>query len=329
MRHPQDAAATRVHAIAQRLARHQRCDRTGTLTPAHTLSDPLMARLRDFVQAGEAVHMVLPAFPAKSPSRRKVLGTLPDLAEALSLDALERLCARIAAIHPAGARLTICSDGHVFGPTIGVSDPVIDQYQDAIGAMIARRRLDHLDTFCLCDCTSLPAGSAGHDDRRAALLAQHGQSLDDIRSGLLRTDDGVRQLRGIIRFMVEDDWRADDMRTATQIQREAKARAYQVVQRSLAWGSLLKAVFPRSLRLSIHPQARGSEKPGIHMLPTADAWLTPWHAVAVDLGDRTVLMKRHQAENQGARLIHVEGRPSHYSVWPDRRRRSLHDRAAA
>lgn len=67
MRHPRDEAETRVHDIAQRLACHQRCDRAGTLTP--TLSDPLMARLRDFVQAGEAVHMVLPAFPAKSPSR--------------------------------------------------------------------------------------------------------------------------------------------------------------------------------------------------------------------------------------------------------------------
>ncbi|MBJ7516939.1 MAG: isocyanide synthase family protein [Stenotrophomonas sp.] len=327
MSHPQHPAEATVKAIVRTLAVHQRCDRAGTIT--HALSDPLMARVRDFVQAGEAVHMVLPAFPAKSPSLRKVLGTLPDLAEALSLDALERLCARIAAIHRAGARLTICSDGHVFGPTIGVCDPVIDQYQVAIRAMIARRRLEHLDTFCLCDCASLLAGTAGHDDRRAALLAQHGQSLDDIRTGLLQTEDGLRQLRGIIRFMAEDDWRADDARSATQIQREAKARAYQVVQRSLAWGSFLQAKFPRSIRLSIHPQARGSDKMGIHMLPTADAWLTPWHAVAVDLGDRAVLMKRHQAESQGARLVHVDGCPSHYSAWTDRRRRAPQDRAAA
>lgn len=327
MNHRQHAAEAVVHAIAQTLAFHQRCDRAGSITSA--LSESLMERIRGFVQAGEPVHMVLPAFPAKSPSLRKVLGPLPDLAEALSLNALERLCARIAAIHPAGARLTICSDGHVFGPTIGVSDPVIDRYQAAIRAMVAHRDLDHLDAFCLCDCTSLLAGSAGHDARRAALLAQHGQSLDDIRTGLMRSEDGLRQLRGIIRFMAEDDWRADDARSATQVQREAKARAYQVVQRSLAWGSLLQAVFPRSVRLSIHPQARGSDKLGIHMLPTADAWLTPWHAVAVDLGDRAVLMKRHQAESQGARLIHVDGRPSHYSAWTDQPRREHQDRAAA
>ncbi|WP_312681888.1 isocyanide synthase family protein [Stenotrophomonas chelatiphaga] len=328
MRPPRDAAETRVHDIAQRLARHQRCDRSGTLAPA--LSDPLMARLRDFVQAGEAVHMVLPAFPAKSPSRRKVLGTLPDLAEALSLDALERLCARIAAIHPAGARLTICSDGHVFGPTIGVSDPVIDQYQAGIKDMIARRGLRHLDTFCLLDGEHLHGTAAPTpEQRRAALMMRHGHPLADIRSELLRTDGGLRQLRGIIRFMAEDDWRPDDPRSATQIQRHAKSRAYQVIQHSLAWGNFLQQRFPRSLRLSIHPQAHGSDKLGIHMLPTADAWLTPWHAVAVDLGDRTVLMKRHQAENQGARLVHVEGRPSHYRVWPDQRRRVLQDRAAA
>ena len=327
MSHSAPTAGAVVHAIARTLAFHQRCDRAGTPTPG--LSEPVTARVRDFVQAGQPVHMVLPAFPAKSPSLRKVLGPLPDLAEALSLDALQRLCAHIAAIHPAGARLTICSDGHVFGPTIGVSDPVIDQYQAAIRAMIARRSLRHLDTFCLCDCSSLLAGGAGHEDRRAALLAQHGQSLDDIRTGLLRTEDGVRQLRGIIRFMAEDDWRGDDARSATQVQREAKLRAYQVVQRSQAWGSFLQAVFPRSVRLSIHPQPRGSDKLGIHMLPTADAWLTPWHAVAVELGDRAVLMKRHQAEAQGARLIHVEGRPSHYSAWTGGGCPAFKDRAAA
>lgn len=323
----QQAAETLVHDIAHELARHRRTEDRDSLPTE--LSGSLMACVRRFVCAGEPVHMVLPAFPAKSPSLRKVLGGLPDLADSLSLQALEHLCARIATVYPVGVRLTICSDGHVFGPAIRVRDNVIDQYRAAIQELIATRRLEHLDTFCLLDCPSLVAGDASPEQRRSALLAQHGRALDEVRSGLLRSEAGLQQLRGIIRFMAEDDWRENDERSATQIQREAKQRAYAVVQGSQAWADLLKAVFPDAVRLSIHPQAADSDRLGIHMLPTADAWLTPWHAVAVDLGGRTILMKRHQAESQGATLVQVDGRPSHYCAWPDGRRRTLHDHAFA
>src|SRR5690242_379400 len=75
---------------------------------------PHLDRVRAFVAAGQPVHLILPAFPAKSPNPRNVLGTLPDMAERLALESLQRLCDRVRQVYAPGARLTICSDGRVF-----------------------------------------------------------------------------------------------------------------------------------------------------------------------------------------------------------------------
>src|SRR5205807_2343539 len=66
-----------------------------------------------FVLADEPVHFVLPAFPVKSPSRRKTFGPLPDLAEELALSFLQSVCDEVADVHRPGAKITICSDGRV------------------------------------------------------------------------------------------------------------------------------------------------------------------------------------------------------------------------
>lgn len=67
------------------------------------------------VKNNEAVRLVLPAFPFKSPnSSVKVLGALPDKAEDIALAHLNGLCAAIQDIYPPGAVLTIVSDGLVY-----------------------------------------------------------------------------------------------------------------------------------------------------------------------------------------------------------------------
>jgi pyoverdine/dityrosine biosynthesis protein Dit1 len=71
-----------------------------------------------FVKSWKTIEMVLPAFPMKSPSSQKVLGTIPDRGEELAMLRLEDLCSAIQAIYPPGARLTIVSDGIVYGGNI-------------------------------------------------------------------------------------------------------------------------------------------------------------------------------------------------------------------
>jgi pyoverdine/dityrosine biosynthesis protein Dit1 len=102
----------------------------------------------------------------------------------------------------------------------------------------------------------------------------------------------------------------------TQTRKHARTQAIQVLLRSRAWGRLLASTFPHAVRLSIHPQPAVSDKVGIHLLPTQDAWLTPWHGVALLDRERFRLVKRAEAEELGASAVEVEGRASHYAVTP-------------
>ncbi|MET5013336.1 L-tyrosine/L-tryptophan isonitrile synthase family protein, partial [Burkholderia pseudomallei] len=76
-----------------------------------------------------------------------------------------------------------------------------------------------------------------------------------------------------------------------------------VIPRSWAWGAVLATRFPDAIRLSFHPQPAASLKIGVHMMPTRANWLTPWHGVAVDLGDQYALMKRSDVERLGGRVV--------------------------
>lgn len=68
-----------------------------------------------FVTAGTRVEACLPAFPFKSANQvYKVLGTLPDKAEELALERLNRMCTRIGEVYNPGARVTIISDGTTY-----------------------------------------------------------------------------------------------------------------------------------------------------------------------------------------------------------------------
>src|SRR5207302_9253940 len=105
--------------------------------------------IRNIVLQGDPIIFTLPAFPCKSPNPAKVLGRLPDMAETLSLRFLRGLCEQIEAVYDPGARMVICSDGHVFGDLIGVPDSHIDEYFAAVRAMIVQDGSECIDTFTL------------------------------------------------------------------------------------------------------------------------------------------------------------------------------------
>ncbi|MEU7259394.1 isocyanide synthase family protein [Streptomyces rimosus] len=265
-----------------------------------------LAQLRDFVARREPVLLTLPAFPCKSPNPAKVAGHLPDLGELLSLRFLDDLCVAIGAVYPPGARLLICSDGHVFGDLIRVPDAHIDAYGKALRDMIEATGLKHIDTFGLDQVYE----DRTYDEKRALLERDHAQSLEELRDEVRGGGPALSHYRGTIRFLVEDT--ADWTGSKAQLQRECRGRAYGVLRRSRAWGELIAHHYPRNVRLSIHPQPCGAAKFGIALLEAADNWLTPWHAVVVQTGtDRFRLMKRHEAERVGI-PAGPSWRPSHY-----------------
>ncbi|WP_261801738.1 isocyanide synthase family protein [Streptomyces sp. ISID311] len=272
--------------------------------------DAFPAQLRQLagpVAAGEPIVFTLPGFPCKSPNPAKVLGHLPDEGERLALRFLDGLCARIAAVHPPGARMVICSDGHVFSDLIQVPDRDIDAYADALRTLLHDEGLTQLDVFDLRD---VYGQELSHDAKRTLVHERYAPALETLQS-LTRTDEPTRRLyQGITRFLFEDSVSFAGTRSARQ--RSARRRAYGVMQRSRAWGDLIAAHHPGAFRLSIHPQPRGSAKFGIRLLDAPDVWLTPWHSCVLEHADgRRELLHRADAERLGRPVLR-QGRPSHF-----------------
>lgn len=279
---------------------------------------PHLRQVISAIEKRQPITFVLPAFPAKSPNPAKVLGTLPDMAERLSLEFLNSLCKQIQKIYSPGAEVILCSDGRVFNDVLDIDDSDVTNYQQELALLIKETSFTSASTFNLDDVyAGLP-----FDQMRQRLMEQNGETLetlkDSVRKGSkmpcsIEDEEANRQYCGMTRFLVEDAMRPGQIHSRTALQKTCRHRAYVVIQRSRAWSALVAERFPNAVRLSIHPQTCGTPKLGIRLME-AESWMTPWHGVAVDVGGSFVLVKRAQAEELGARLVYNESRPSHYEL---------------
>ena len=303
-----DDDATRILTHLFRYRRSpQRAEPCGRM-PCLTCFAVHRPKVEAFVRAGLPVEFVIAAFPAKSPNRRKTLGALPDLGERLALEFLQSFCEQVAHYHPPGARITIASDGHVFGDLVGVSDEEVTAYHRELRSIIDELGGASLRVHSLSDSY----GAADYETLRATLVAEHATPLDELHR-LVRTEPGWRHLfDGMHRFMVEDQVELRPDASRTRVRLDCKDLALRVIQRSNAWSSVVARTFPAAVRLSIHPQPHHSAKIGVHMLRTRDAWLTPWHGTVLDDGQRLTLVKRAEAERLNATVAYRRGRPSHF-----------------
>ncbi len=269
---------------------------------------PHLDRVIAAVERREQVVFILPAFPGKSPNPTKVLSPRADMAERQSLAFLNELCRRVQTVYAPGARMVLCSDGRVFSDVVGIAESDITTYQHDLSALIEELGATSLSTFNLDDVFE----GCAFDDMRTRLMQNHGTPLETLQAAVREGGEPKRMYCGITRFLFEDGLRPDMTISKTALQKECRRRAYEVVQRSKAWDGLLATCFPDAVRLSIHPQVCGSRKLGIHLMETADGWLTPWHGVAVEVDGAFVLRKRREVEEAGATLVFANGRPSHY-----------------
>jgi pyoverdine/dityrosine biosynthesis protein Dit1 len=204
--------------------------------------------------------------------------------------------------------MLICSDGHVFGDLIGVSDEHIDAYGDELHTIIQREGLDRLGIFDLREVF----GNLPYDEKRAWVSERYAPTIEQLRAEVRTNAETLSLYCGITRFLVNDSAAFTGNKLA--LQRECRRRAYGVIQRSRAWSDLIAAHYPRSVRLSIHPQRRNAAKFGIGLLDTADPWTTPWHSSVLYRGDDSwELMRRDEAERLG-QLVIRDGRPSHFEA---------------
>lgn len=270
---------------------------------------PHLGRVQAFVDRKQPIHFVILAFPSKSPNPTKVLGALPDLAEWAAIEFLQSFCDQLSYYHPPGARITICSDGHVFAETVGISDEDATAYHAELEGIVAAQGATSINFFSLGDAF----GSMPYPRMREKIERDHAEPVELIRKRVADEDGNARQIfNGIHRFLFEDHAAIHLELSRNQLREETKSLAYAVIRRSNAWSRLIEARFPGAVRLSIHPQSPHAEKIGFHLLKTRDNWLTPWHGVALESSDGLILVKRFQAEQVKACLVWRHNRPSHY-----------------
>jgi pyoverdine/dityrosine biosynthesis protein Dit1/AcrR family transcriptional regulator len=313
---PRGAPGRTARLVLERVFRRRRVLPGVPSAPSEAAFALHLPCVQAFVDAGSPVQLVLPGFPAKAPNPAKVLSARADMAERIALLSLADLLTEIAQAHAPGAELVICSDGGVFVDAVGITDVAVAQYREDVHAMIRDLEAPHgvrIRTFDLGDAY----GDVGPAAARAALLERWAPSADEIRARAERAPQAAAHLDGIHRFLFEDAVaRSAGSTTRTQLRKQTRATAYEVVRRSEAWGRLIGAAFPGALRLSGHPQPDVSDKIGVHFVATEDAWLTPWHGAAVLGRDGYRLMHRRDAEVLGARVIEEGGRPSHMELPP-------------
>lgn len=270
---------------------------------------PHLAKVQAFLNKQEPIHFVLPAFPAKSPNPEKTLGKLPDLGEELALRTLQTMCDEISALYEPGARVTICSDGHVFSDLVEVEDDDVTRYHQAMGQLVEEQGHSSIDLFCLAD---IHGESPNYTQLRELLMEQHGEELDQLKRRTKEFPHHGALLDGIHRFLFEDRVVLYPKFSRSKNRKLARPLAYQVVARSNAWSRLVAEHFPSAVRLSIHPSPDHSEKIGFLLTKAVDNWITPWHGTILLKDDEFLLLKRSQAEDSGATLVTSDGIPSHF-----------------
>ncbi|CAI3937754.1 Pyoverdine/dityrosine biosynthesis protein Dit1 (Dit1) (PDB:3E59) (PUBMED:18156253) [Commensalibacter communis] len=268
-------------------------------------------KINNFIREQKPIHMILPAFPAKSPNRKKTLDIYPDKGEELALERLERLCRNIQKIYSPGAKLTICSDGRVFAEVVNIPDKHVTEYKYDL---INRIASNYPETFDFFDLDDFYTGISNYDILREELMIEFGEPLRDLKERCKTEKPAAEMYKGICRFLVEDFSGLEEFEgySKTQILNMARVNAYRVIQRSNAWTRLLAQKFEKSIRLSIHPQPKVSEKIGIYLLEADNVWRTPWHSVVIHNANGYTLVPRHIAESKNALLVFENGRPSHF-----------------
>lgn len=137
MRPPPKSVAERAHAVMNVLNRYRIGYENDWDVPESILNSK--SRIENFISQDKPIELVLPAFPFKSSNKSvKVLGTLPDEAERVSLMHLEGLCQAIEDVSEAKAHIKIVSDGACYSGKqfllqFGTSETLLTQGLDLLG----------------------------------------------------------------------------------------------------------------------------------------------------------------------------------------------------
>lgn len=253
----------------------------------------IMTRLvKSQVVRKQPIHLVLPAFPFKSPNKvDKVLGVLPDMGEELALATLDGLCAQIDEVYP-GTSLSIVSDGLVYNgewlrvfhnyqektelmqssDLLGVTETEVWNYGSSLRALAAEKfphiSLARLSKLISDDCTepkTLEEYLANASWYRSEMVAKYLPKDFDVGHELRHQINSLMTYRGYIKFLATDLAHEPTRQGKTKTQ--VKKMNEKVAKRMIERGAVSESPSPQNRKAAEIQRMRLTEKTGIRTSP--------------------------------------------------------------
>jgi pyoverdine/dityrosine biosynthesis protein Dit1 len=268
----------------------------------------LLAEKIDSHLAGkEPLSFVMLGFPFKSTNTRdKVLGHLPDMAEQATLNNFQVFNQEIKKVYEPGVSITIVSDNYIFNDLLEVPDRVVQEYKEIsmdMGRSAPMTWYDLQDFYW------------GHNvnTKREKVVSQFGVSAAKMEQDILQNPDVNFLYRGMMVFM-EEELAMKPYNSNNQLHKAAKKLAREMMFRNEAYSNLVRAEFPRHIRLSMHPSVNNGSKYSFKLIPGEHSRHSAWHSCLVVKDGELMTMHKKDAIQAGYSLKHKDNRPFYFEA---------------
>lgn len=271
-------------------------------------AEVLRSKLEPFVNNGREIQFLMLGYPFKSTNHQhKTLGTLPDLAEEVSLKQIASFGSAVRAVYPKGLKLTVLSDGFVFNDLLGEDEGVVDRYHDVTLGM-AKDAQAPVEIKTLKDLYPGSSLSAA----REKMSSTFGITDVELERRIL-VDPNINWLyRAMIRFMEEETANRPQI-SKRQHHLAAKTLARAMMERNELYSNFADFEMPGYVRLSMHATTN-DRKWGFKLLPGEDARYSPWHCALLVGPNGISTIHRMDAEAAGYRLVSQNNQPYYYEA---------------
>lgn len=267
----------------------------------------LREKITPFVQAGKPVLFSIMGFPMKSPNDRdKVLGKLPDLAEEATLENFATFAKMVQGVYAPGIKIAVISDGLAFSDVMDVETSVVDRYQE-ICMELARIKDAPVEWYNMRDFF----GDISLENMRTKLISNFGITPEELERRILMDTDVNMLYKGMIRFMGADI-AIRDFASNTQLQKEAKKLAREMMFRNEAYSKLVQTEFSGYIRLSMHPSINNGTKYSFQLIRSPKAWTSAWHTALAITDGIYETIHRKDAIAQNYELITQNNQPYYF-----------------
>lgn len=270
--------------------------------------EKLADKLATFVDANKVIQFSMLGYPFKSLNHRdKVLGSLPDLGEQVSLGNFGRFAERISEIYAPGACFSIVSDGWAFSDILGASDKEVREYAEIVRSMALDLPIDFYDLY------NFYPRSMNLTEMREKLMTQFAPTEEELERRILQDVNVNTLYRGMTIFMTEE-LAIKEFPSKSQRQKAAKILVREMMRRNEAYSALVQKEFSGHIRLSMHPSTNNGIKYSFQLIPSQNARHSPWHSALLIHKDSSYeTIHRKDAIAAGHELAYSNGQPYYFA----------------